>query len=223
MGAKDWMVFYAERDVPDVLRGRPSFDREATTRFVEELFPDRTVTPTEDVTLLSGNPPDDEVYAAVWPGATVVCTGEVGLDRPSTLDRRFVEAGAGRTVYLHAMHSVVDWFAFAVWGPDGELRRALSLSADDGVIENVGDPLPFEQPYWAGEHPAVDEEDEDEEDEPYPLPFHPLELAEEALGSLFGFVYEGPPDAGVVDPEDVPLAAFKLARRGRRGLFGRRR
>lgn len=38
-------------------------------------------------------------------------------------------------MYLHAMHSVVDWFAFAVWGPDGKLRRALSVSPANGVIE----------------------------------------------------------------------------------------
>jgi hypothetical protein len=27
MGAKDWMVFYAERDVPSFLRERPTIDR----------------------------------------------------------------------------------------------------------------------------------------------------------------------------------------------------
>ncbi|WP_165949437.1 DUF6928 family protein [Kribbella turkmenica] len=41
------------------------------------------------------------------------------------------------------------------------------LAPDDGVLENLGEPLPFERPYWAGEHPVeVDEE-------PYPLEFHP--------------------------------------------------
>jgi len=216
MGAKDWMVFYAERDVASVLRGRPTLDRAATELLVERLFPGRSPRALDDVSLLEGDPPDDRVYAAVWPGATVVCSGEVGIDQPSALDRRFLEEGAGRTVYLHAMHSVVDWFAFAVWGPDGELRRALSLSPDSGIIENVGDPLPFEEPYWAGDRPAVDEEEES-----YVFPFHPLELGEEALGTLFGFFYEGPADADTVDPESVTLAAFELKRR-KRGLFGRR-
>ena len=31
------MVFYAERDVPSVLRERPTLDREATDRMVERL------------------------------------------------------------------------------------------------------------------------------------------------------------------------------------------
>jgi hypothetical protein len=157
----------------------------------------------------------------VWPGAMVVCAGELGIDRPSTLDRRFIEAGAGRTIYLHAMHSVVDWFAFAVWESDGQLRRALSLSPDSGIVENIGDPLPFEKPFWAGDRPAVDPEDDDD-DEPYPFAFHPLELGEEALGTLFGFVYEGPASADTIDPDDIILAAFALKPR-KRGLFGRRR
>ncbi|WP_420719932.1 DUF6928 family protein [Streptomyces sp. NA13] len=37
---------------------------------------------------------------------------------------------------------------------DGHLLRSLSLSPDSGVIENIGTPLPFEQPYWAGDRPA---------------------------------------------------------------------
>jgi hypothetical protein len=222
MGAKGWMIFYAERDVASVLRERPAFDRDATERLVRRLFPDNAVSAIDDTSLANGNPPDDEVYAAVWPGASVVCAAQLGVDRPSTLDRRFLDAGAGRTVYLHAMHSVVDWFAFAGWGPDGQLHRALSVSPDDGVIESLGDPMAFEQPFWEGDHPAVDPDDEDDKD-PYPLAFHPLELAEEAFGRLFGFVYEGPttnPD--VVDPDDIRLAAFALATPKRR-LLGRRR
>ena len=217
MGAKDWMLVYAERDVPGLLRERPALDREATERLVRRLFPSREVVALDDVTLGQGNPEDDLVHAAVWPGVTLVCTGEAGLDRPSTLDRRFLEEGAGRTTYLHAMHSVVDWFAYAVWEPDGGLRRALSLSPDHGIIEDAGERLPFELPYWAGERPAFDPE---EEEDSYPFPFHPLELAEEALGSLFGFHYEGEMTTEIVDPEDIPLAAFSLGRPKRR-LFRR--
>ncbi len=79
------------------------------------------------------------------------------------------------------MHSVVDWLAFAVW-EDGRLVRSLSLSSDDGVMEDVGDPMPFEAAYWGGEYPVP--HDPEWSDEPYPLPFHPLELGEVALGAL---------------------------------------
>ena len=75
-------------------------------------------------------------------------------------------------------------------------------------MENIGSPLAFEGPYWAGEHAL---EPEDENDDPYPLPFHPLELAEEALRTLFGFNYEGiylddDPDLG-----KIVLAGYLLS------------
>ncbi len=109
------------------------------------------------------------------------------------------------------MHSVVDWFAFAIW--DGQtLCRSLSVSPDSGILENIGEPLEFERSYWAGERPAVDPEDDDP-DEPYPLPFHPLELGESALAALFGFVLEGPISEGRFDPAEYPLLVFQRTTR----------
>ena len=222
MGAKDWFICYADSDVREVLAGSPQLDRAATEELVRRLYPDRAVEPVADGTLAEdSNPDDDLVYAAVWPGAALVCVGEVALDAPSTLDPRFLEEGRGRTVLLHAMHSVVDWTAFAVWDTQGRLQRSLSVNADDEVIEDLGERLPFEAPFWAGEHPATEDEDDDD-----PLPFHPLELGEAALDHLFGFVFEGYGDVvqSAVDPFDVSLAGFRLGAepRRRRGWFGRR-
>jgi hypothetical protein len=157
----------------------------------------------EDGPLLLANPPDDVVYAGCFPGLTIVCTAEAAVDRPSQLDPRFLKEAVGRTVYLHAMHSVVDWFAYAKWSPVGELMRSLSLSPDDGVAEDIGVRLPFEDPYCAGEHPV----DWDE----YPLPFHPLELGEAALRALFGFNYEGVIHDDDIDLDQVVLAGFRLS------------
>ena len=223
MGAKDWFICYADGDVSRVLAARPELDRAATEEVVGRLFPDRTVVPDRDGTLgEDANPEDDRVFAAVWPGATIVCTGDVALDRPSQIDRRFLAEAEGRTTYVHAMHSVTNWFALGVWGPDGGLQRALSVSgADEEVLEDVGEHLPFEAPFWAGELPAVDDDEEE-----YPFPFHPLELGEAALGHLFGFVFEGwsgMPDGGTVDPFDVTLAGFRLTSGAQgRSLFRRR-
>ena len=148
MGAKDWFICYADGNVPSVLEARRDFDRAGTDALVRRLFASREVVADEDGTLANANPDDDTVYAAVWPGATIVCTSAVALDRPTQLDARFLVEGAGRTVYVHAMHSVVDWFAFGVWGPDGTLQRALSVSGgDEEIIENIGEPLPFERPF----------------------------------------------------------------------------
>jgi hypothetical protein len=206
---------YAERDVRKALSGRPALDRDATRALIARLHPRHEIEEIADGTLLEqANPPDGKVYAGCFPGVTVLCTGEVGIDHPSRLDPRFLAVAEGRTVYLHAMHSVVDWFAYAIW-KNGELTRALSLSPESGILENIGEPLPFEASYWAGEQPVELEEDEP----PYPLPFHPLELAEDALHALFGFTYEGPtyPDDDV-DLEAIPLAGFAVRRRS--GLRG---
>ena len=78
MGAKDWMVFFAEGDIPQVLSARPALDRDATERLVRELFPDKAVNAIDDVSLGFASPADDQVHAAVWPGATVVCAADFG-------------------------------------------------------------------------------------------------------------------------------------------------
>ncbi len=219
MGAKDWFVCYADTDVASVLAARPPLDRAATEDLVRRLFPDHHAVAIGDGTLGGdGSPADEDVFAAVWPGATMVCTTQVARDRPSELPARFLAEGTGRTVHVHAMHSVVDWFAYAIWSPDGRLQRALSVSADDEVIEDLGTRLTVEAPFWAGDHPATDDGD-------YPLPFHPLELSEAVLDHLFGFVlegYSGMTNGSRVDPFEVTLAGFRLsAKRRRRGLFRR--
>ncbi len=201
MGAKCWMVVYADGPVPPLLRQDSSPDEEATEALVARLHPRARLTELGYGDLLDhANPPDGEAWATVLEGLAIVCTSRVAGDRPSDIDPAIIGAMPGRTTYVAAMHSVVDWFAFAIWSPTGELVRSLSMSPDDGIIENTGDPLPFEAPYWAGDHEELD----------YPLPFHPLELGEDALGNLFGFCFEGTPPVDAVDPEDVTLLGFRV-------------
>jgi len=54
---------------------------------------------------------------------------------------------------LHVKHSVVDWFAYAIW-QDGVLLRSLSVSPGE-VFEDIGAPPPFEAPFWAGGRPPA--------------------------------------------------------------------
>ena len=207
MGAKDWMLLYADGEVRPVLQAAPALDRPAAEALVAGLYRTHRITRIRDGTLLEhANPPDDHVYAGCFPGLAVVCTAEAGLDRPSELDRRFLAEATGRTVYLHAMHSVVDWFAFAIWDGVGTLQRALSLAPDYGIMENIGVPLGFEEPFWSGAH-AVDTADPGR---PYPLPFDPLELGEAALRGLFGFNYEGICRDDDPDLERIVLAGFTI-------------
>jgi len=133
----------------------------------------------------------------------VIAAKEFGIDYPSKLPVSFIR-GHG-AVYLHAMHSVVDWFAFAQWN-NGHLVRSISLSPDSGILEDIGERLSFEEPFWSGQHPAVDGEDE------YPFQFHPLELGEAALKEFFGYQLEGPIDRSLLEPECVPLIKYKRSR-----------
>lgn len=207
MGAKDTMLLYADGPIRPILQAAPPLDRTATRTLVERLYPGHQLLDLDDGNLFeSAAPEQSTVFAGCFPGLAVVCAPDVALDRPSTLDPRFRSHFPGRTVYLHAMNSVVDWFAYAVWTGDGSLWRSLSLSPDTGVAENVGAPLAFEAPYWAGERPV------DDPDDPYPLPFHPLELAEDALSALFGFTFEGVAQPDDPDPFGIQLAGYFVYR-----------
>jgi len=207
MGAKTWMLVLADSDARETLAARPQLDREATRKLADLLFPGEKLEAMEDGDLSYTCLPDDELHIGCFPGVTVVAAREFGIDCPSKLPQRFIAAGGSGTVTLHAMHSVVDWFAYAIWENE-KLLRSLSLSPDDGVIENLGSPLAFEEPYWSGEHPAVDGDEEDD----YPFPFHPLDLGEATLLERFGYQLEGYPDASLLAPESIPLARYKRIR-----------
>ncbi|MFE0542357.1 DUF6928 family protein [Streptomyces sp. NPDC058891] len=120
-----------------------------------------------------------------------------------------VSAAPRAQIVLHAARGL----AFAVWD-DGKLVRSLSLSPDSGIIEDIGERLPFELPYWEGRQP-VEPFPPFEDEDPYPLPFHPLELGERALLEFFGFYVEGISDEDdapepAVDIWDVELHGFRV-------------
>lgn len=215
MGAKTWMLVYAQSDPREVLRTVPTPARVESLELARRIFPDDALEPIADGCLAFTNPPEDEISIGQFPGVAVVAATEFGIDYPSKLDSRFIrEAGEG-TLYLHAMHSVVDWFAFAVWN-GGRLMRSLSVSLESGIFEDIGDRLPFEEPFWAGEHPAAAPED----DVDFPVPFHPLEMGEAALVSLFGYELEGGFGEALFACESVPLLQLKRTRK-KRGLWAR--
>lgn len=207
MGAKSWMLVYADGNARDALKRKPPLDREATAKLASTLFPGEKLKPLGDGDLSNTCPPGNELCIGCFPGVSILAAHEFGNDFPSKLLPRFITAAPSPTIYLHAMHSVVDWFAYAQW-TDGRLIRSLSLSPDSGVIEDIGPRLPFEEPYWAGRHPAVD----DEEQDTYPLPFHPLDLGEAALVELFGYQLEGMIDRTLLEPETIPLVRYQRAR-----------
>lgn len=208
MGAKTWMLVYADSNARQALKAQPQLDREATLQLANKLFSGENLEPLEDGDLLYTSPPDDELHIGCFAGVSVIAAKEFGIDYPSTLPQAFIEAGGSGKIYLHAMHSVVDWFAFAVWC-NGRLVRSLSLSPDSGILEDIGQRLSFELPFWSGQHPAVDDE---EEKHAYPFPFHPLELGEAALREFFGYQIEGFLHSTLLEPESIPLVRYKRSR-----------
>ncbi|MEU4761746.1 hypothetical protein AB0H12_00740 [Actinosynnema sp. NPDC023794] len=209
MGAKTALVAFADGDIRAALRGVTGSDRAAAEALVRRVHPNRGIEPAPDGTLDEfTRPPVGLTYAAALPGVDIVCDQRFTFARPSELPEHLLELGRGRRIVVHSMHSVVDWLAFAVW-EDGVLVRSLSLSPEYGIEENVGEPYDFERPYWAGGHP-VEPDPDWEDEEPYPLPFHPLDLGEEALRAFFGFILEGYPDPEDVDADRVLLHGFRV-------------
>jgi hypothetical protein len=198
------MLVYADENAVAALRGRHQLDRDATLQLAKSLFPKDKLALIGEGDLSYTCPPDDELHAGCFPEVSVLAAKEFGIDYPSRLPVPFIRDRG--TVYLHAMHSVVDWFAFAQW-TNGQLVRSLSLSPDSGILEDIGPRLPFEEPFWSGQHPATDNDQDD-----YPFPFHPLELGEAALKEFFGYQLEGFIDPTLLEPESIPLVKYKRSR-----------
>ena len=205
MGAKAWFIAYYDDDPKLVLANSPELDRGASRQLAGRLFPDVTLNDTGDGHLHFLNPPKNQMFVGCYGGLRIVAHYELAIDRPSKVDRRWFDPTLGRTAYVHATHSVVDWFAFGLWR-DGRLIRSLSVSPDGGVQEQIGDPLTFETPYWDGQFPVDDEDDR----EPYFLPFHPLDLSEASMLQHLGFQFEGYPKDWVCDPAKVLIAKFAI-------------
>lgn len=212
MGAKTCLLGFSDGDLARELSALPPLDRAASTALAAALFPNDELEPLPDGTLNHTYPLDGEVLVARFGTSGVAIATDFTVDQPSQLPETFLRAAGGaRSIHLHAMHSVADWLAFAIW-QDGQLLRSLSVAPDSGVLEDIGERLPFELPFWRGEHPAHDPEELAAGQEPYPLPFHPLELGEVALREFFGFTIEGFIAGEQLDPDAMALMRFKRKR-----------
>lgn len=198
---------------PRVLLRDGNPDPAAAEALISEWLPGTWV-PGEATTLESGLAPRNEMTALRIPGLDIVGGDAVlnWIERP--LPPRVVQAVGSRRLVIHQMHSANDSMGFGVW-QSGSLIRALGMDPENGIFINQGEPTAAEEPFWRGDHP---------EDDGYPLPFHPLELAEELLRAELGFVFEGMPQPDDVEPWDVPMFTFTLgaATRNIRSLFRRR-
>jgi hypothetical protein len=200
LGAKTALLAYAAEDPVESLRLAVEPDPAATLALVAATHPGWSGTASSASTLDEGCYPEQgTLYAGSFPGIDVLCDRDVMNYRPSEFPGRYLDVAAGRRVMLHAMHSVSDSLTYAVW-EHGALLRSLVISPA-GIAENIGTPLPFEEPYWAGERPVGDG---------YSLPFHPLDLGNDALRALLGFILEGRTQATDIDAGAVRLTGFSV-------------
>lgn len=207
MGAKSAIIMYAHKPPRHLLHGGLVADESTAETLVATALPHTALTGIGTGNLAENSrPAEGLVYAARFPGVDVIACDRFMIDDPRGLPQALFELAEGRAMYVHFRHSVVDWLAFGEYR-DGEWRRLLSLAPDSGIIVDIGQRLPCEAAYWDGKHP-VDPDPVFRRSDDYPLPFHPLELAEDVMAEHLGFTLEGVPTA--LDPFDLTLHGFRL-------------
>ena len=211
MGAKTEMLAFAHGDIADVLHRPEASDPAAAEELMRRLAPRWQVEPAKGESLAEATyPPRDTVYVLSVPGLDLVCGLDFLREGGSSLPEHVLDEGIGRRIVWHRMHSGTDGVEIALWS-DGVLVRAVGIDGVNGVVEDVGDPLPFEAPFWAGQHPHEPERFiVGAGPSPFPTPFHPLAFGNEAVRALFGFTVEGRRLPDDVDPWAVRLHGFRV-------------
>src|SRR5579863_10250764 len=90
VGAKTWMLVYAEGNALAALRGGHQPDRDATLQLATRLFPRDKLEPIGEGDLSYTCPPDDELHAACFPRVSILAAKEFGIDYPSKLPESFI-------------------------------------------------------------------------------------------------------------------------------------
>ncbi|TQF74176.1 hypothetical protein FK531_05895 [Rhodococcus spelaei] len=212
MGAKASTIWYV--DAPDplaVLRESAECDAEAARALVGALYPETVVAPlTPGAIATSAGVGRHEVYIGSFPGLTVVCGANLAVHEPSTLDESWTRPLASERTYLVCTDPDTAWASFACW-ERGALRRSFSATPVH-IYEDIGIPLVWERPFWAGEHPM--KHPIEVLPDPQSLPFNPCEFAEAANAEWLGFRYTGPVRDGEIDPATVGVCGFGVYAEG---------
>jgi hypothetical protein len=181
------IVTFSDGSPIDVLRSYPVLDKPATRVLVERLFPGAEVEEIGDELLVDAlNPPADVVAVGCFAGLDLVCSWAITPKRPSELDPAVLAATERRQIQLYAAHDEAGWCTYGVWR-DGERVRALSVGADHGVLEDEGDPLPFE------------------------ARGRPDDLTSASMQALVGFACDDHERLDAVDPELIPVVAYRIS------------
>jgi hypothetical protein len=188
MGARAALLSFATGLPRDALIGYPEPDVARSRALVEAAFPGREIVVEAETNLdVAIYPSVGSACAGVFGDVAVLTGGDLARGQPSELTDLVLRLAPDSQACAVLMMSVVDWYAFAVWDR-GRLIRSFSASPADGVLEDVGEPLPFEAPGAT-----------------------PIERANEALRTYLGFVQEGRWERDGLDPEELTLTKFVFA------------
>lgn len=200
-----WFVDTA--DPVAVLRDAGSPDLRAARAVAERLHPGMDLVPTGLAPLAqAAGVTDDALYVGAFPGLVVVCGKDLAQPTPTTAAEKWRAAIRSKSTYLVASRPEDAWGAFVMWEGD-KPRRAFS-SAPVTILEDVGIPLLWERPYWAGEFPL--QHPPGVLPDPQSLPFHPQQFAEAANLEWLGFRYTGARPQGELDPESIGVHGFTV-------------
>jgi hypothetical protein len=179
-------------------------DPEAAAALARRLYPRSSVVETGDTILdFALWPYEDELFVGAYGDALAVCDRRLfGIDdQARTLADEIAGALPGGSCGVLVLHSVVSGCWFRSY-EDNRPRRDVFVTADDGVVVDLGDRLPAEAPFWAGIDGGADD---------VPLPFdyeeYGMTLAREYL---FGRGISERGADGFLALE-LPLRRFKLA------------
>lgn len=155
-------------------------DPDAAVDLARRLHPGAPVTETGDTVLdFALWPYEDELFVGAYGKALIVCDRRLfGVDDEArALADEVAGALPGATCGVLVLHSVGCgcWFR---WYERNQPRRDVFVTAEDGVVVDVGERLPAERPFWS----RIDESARD-----VPLPFDYEEYGLElARAHLFG-------------------------------------
>ena len=188
----------------EVFRHGLAQDPDAAAALARRLYPEYSVVETGDTVLdFALWPYEDELFVGAYGEALVVCDRRLFRvdDQARGLADEIAGALPGGSCGVLVLHSVVSgcWFR---WYEHNRPQRDVFVTADDGVVVDLGDRLPAERPFWAG----IDAGEPD-----VPLPFdyeeYGLALAREHLFGR-GIADRGPDGFLALE---LPLRRFKLA------------
>jgi hypothetical protein len=191
-------------DTSSAFRHGMAQDADAAAALARRLYPEADVVETGDTVLdFALWPYEDELFVGAYGDALVVCDRRLFCvdDQARTLADEIAAALPGASCGVLVLHSVVSgcWFR---WYDRNRPRRDVFVTADDGVVVDLGDRLPAEAPFWS----AIDGGAAD-----VPLPFdyeeYGMALARE---HLFGRDLAERGTDGFLALE-LPLRRFKLA------------